>query len=289
VYVDSHGGFCNAFTEGEHTNYVFGVNSDHLSGAFDRFAHCFIAPRLAASSSARELRAIESEFRLAEMSDSARSQEVMCCCATDGHFFKKFSWGNLRSLKEDPEARGVDCGAQLRLFYETHYTPDNMSLVVTSPRSIEDMLQMVEDSFGAWSRRHAAAPAPPPPGEIPGKGEGEAWSGHPFLGRVPVLTRFQSVENTHRLEMHWPLPPGPAAERHRDKADRYVAHLLGHEGRGSVLSALKARGYATDVYAGVGAVLCCAVMCCAVLCCDVLCCDVMCCTVLCCAVLCCTV
>lgn len=245
-YVDSHGGFCNAFTEGEYTNYVFDINGEYLTEAFDLFANCFIAPKLSLDSSERELKAIDSEFHLAEMSDSARSQEVMCSCANDGHFFKKFSWGNLKSLKEDPVSKGVDPNAQLRKFYETYYTPDNMSLVVISPRSIEDMLGMVEASFGEWGRRHEAAIASAIPRPVKA-----SFAGYPFYQKAPVVTRFQSVKNIHQLSIHWTIPVCNEALHYRKKADHYVAHLLGHEAAGSVLSVLKAMGFATDIYAGV--------------------------------------
>ena len=247
-YVDSHGGFCNAFTEGEYTNYVFDVNAEYLAEAFDLFANCFIAPKLSLDSSERELKAIDSEFHLAEMSDGARSQEVMCSCANNGHFFKKFSWGNMKSLKDDPVSKGVDPNVQLRLFYETYYTPDNMSLVVISPRSIEEMLVMVETSFGDWSRRYAASLVTSTVVPRPVKA---VYSGYPFYRKTPLLTRFQSVKNVHQLEMHWVIPVCNEALHYRKKADHYVAHLLGHEGGGSVLSKLKGMGYATDIYAGV--------------------------------------
>lgn len=35
------------------------------------------------------------------------------------------------------------------------------------------------------------------------------------------------------------------------QADHYVSHLIGHEGAGSLLSALKARGWATGLSAGI--------------------------------------
>ena len=38
---------------------------------------------------------------------------------------------------------------------------------------------------------------------------------------------------------------------HSHKSVEYLGHLLGHEGKGSVLSALKASGYASDIVAGV--------------------------------------
>lgn len=240
AFVDSHGGFCNAFTEGEYTNYVFDISGESLPEAFDIFANCFIAPKLSITSSDRELQAIDSEFHLAEMSDAARAQEVLCSCANDGHFYRKFSWGNLKSLKDEPISKGVDPNEKLRAFYETFYTPDNMCLVVISPRSTEEMLYMVEKSFGSWKPVAATAPLPK-----------DTHSGYPFMGKPPAVTRFQSVKNIHRLEIHWVIPVCNEALHYRYKADQYIAHLLGHEGAGSVLSNLKARGYATEMCAGV--------------------------------------
>ena len=247
VYVDSHGGFCNAFTEGEYTNYVFDIDSEFLAEAFDIFANCFIAPRLCQDSSDRELQAIESEFRLAEMSDSARSQEVMCSCANPDHFFRKFSWGNLRSLKEAPSNKGIDPRNELQTFYETYYTPDNMSLVVISPWPVDLMVEMIEKSFKSWD------PCKPSPGPSP-RVRAE-YGGYPFFEQAPGVARFQSVKNIHRLEIYWTIPVCNEALHYRRKADHYIAHLLGHEGAGSVLSVLKEKGYATFMSAGVQSLL----------------------------------
>ena len=40
--------------------------------------------------------------------------------------------------------------------------------------------------------------------------------------------------------------------QYRSKADEYLSHLVGHEGKGSLLSALKAKGWASELSAGVG-------------------------------------
>lgn len=40
--------------------------------------------------------------------------------------------------------------------------------------------------------------------------------------------------------------------QYRSKADEYLSHLVGHEGKGSLLSALKAKGWASELNAGVG-------------------------------------
>ena len=58
-----------------------------------------------------------------------------------------------------------------------------------------------------------------------------------------------AVRQGHSLTLTFQLPS--LFKEYRAKPDDYVSHLLGHEGRGSLLSALKARGWATAVSAGV--------------------------------------
>lgn len=50
----------------------------------------------------------------------------------------------------------------------------------------------------------------------------------------------------------FPRPVLPLSPPCRKKADEYLGHLVGHEGAGSLLSALKARGWGTELSAGVG-------------------------------------
>ena len=65
-------------------------------------------------------------------------------------------------------------------------------------------------------------------------------------GRMHVVP---AVRQGHSLTLTFQLPS--LFKEYRAKPDDYVSHLLGHEGRGSLLSALKARGWATAVSAGV--------------------------------------
>jgi insulysin len=52
------------------------------------------------------------------------------------------------------------------------------------------------------------------------------------------------------LQMSWPLPPQD--KNYETKPTRYLAHLLGHESAGSVLSVLKKEGLADSLSAGEG-------------------------------------
>jgi hypothetical protein len=70
--------------------------------------------------------------------------------AMDGHFLRKFGWGNKTSLQTEPEARGVDACLQLREFHRKHYYPSNCKLVLLSPLSLEAMIDAAMQSFGEW-------------------------------------------------------------------------------------------------------------------------------------------
>lgn len=75
TYLNRHGGFSNAYTDMEDTNYYFSIITDAeecaktgrttqaLAGALDRFAQFFIAPTFDRDAVDRELRAIDSEYR----------------------------------------------------------------------------------------------------------------------------------------------------------------------------------------------------------------------------------
>ncbi len=58
-----------------------------------------------------------------------------------------------------------------------------------------------------------------------------------------------AVRQGHQLIVTFQLPSLLTA--YREKAEDYISHLVGHEGHGSLLSALKAAGLASSLSAGV--------------------------------------
>ena len=55
AYLNKHGGWSNAYTASEDTNYFFELQHDYLEEALDRFAQFFIAPLFTESCVAREM------------------------------------------------------------------------------------------------------------------------------------------------------------------------------------------------------------------------------------------
>lgn len=70
----------------------------------------------------------------------------------DGHFLRKFGWGNKQTLQLQPEAKGVDVCAELRAFYDRHYRPENCKLVLMSPFSLQRMEDEALLAFGQWGK-----------------------------------------------------------------------------------------------------------------------------------------
>ena len=58
-----------------------------------------------------------------------------------------------------------------------------------------------------------------------------------------------SVKEAHKLILTFQLPS--LTDRYLAKAEEYLSTLLGHEGKGSLLSLLKSKGLATGLSAGV--------------------------------------
>lgn len=259
-FVSSHGGSCNAFTEGEHTVYQFDIAEEHFSAALDIFACCFKSPLLAVGSSDREIKSIESEFCLAKVSDGTRLQQLMCDSAIKGHVLRKFSWGNMKSLSTVPKAKNIDTHSILKGFYKKHYVPSAMKLVVMAPKSTEELESEVMSSFGDWI---VLTKSPVAVEKSAGKGrkakrQRKADSLNPLelpsledcisefreLSPFPIekhayVSRIIPVKKAHKLIMTWYLPPSVAD--YKTKPGNYISHLLGHEGPGSLLTALKVR------------------------------------------------
>lgn len=237
-FLSEHGGSSNAHTDAEQTVYHFDVHPNYLEGALDRFAAFFISPQWNPGAAGREIHAIQSEFEQARNSDDARIGELRCLLSQRKHPLSKFGWGNMESLDTVPKERGVDVHASLLQFFEQYYVAQAMALVIRSTHSLDELTLMVQTRFQALPSG--------PPGFFPPSFES---AGLPFKGSTPGLLRIAPISATHTLSLVWAFPP--MKKHYRCKPDEYLAHLIGHEAQGSILSVLKSKGLAVELSAGV--------------------------------------
>lgn len=271
AYLSERGGYANAYTDMEETCYEVEVQAPHLLGALQRLASFIVSPALLPEAMQRELGAIEAEFQEAKLSDGARLSSIACELVGESssasHPQAKFSWGNRASLESIPQAAGVDPPSLVRAFYEQHYTADIMHLVVSAPYPLDVLQEWVVPLF-ARARARTGTPAyglpsPPPPGGLappvpePTTSLTFEGAGRPLASSYqPTLTLVKSVRSRLKLHLQWPVPADVIPlhrwrEAFRAAPDGLLSHLLGHESNGSVLHALKARGWAAGLSAGI--------------------------------------
>ncbi|KAH9668345.1 nardilysin-like [Citrus sinensis] len=233
-YLSKHGGSSNAYTETEHTCYHFEIKREFLKGALMRFSQFFISPLMKVEAMEREVLAVDSEFNQALQNDACRLQQLQCHTSQLGHAFNKFFWGNKKSLIDAME-KGINLREQIMKLYMNYYQGGLMKLVVIGGEPLDTLQSWVVELFANVRK----GPQIKPQFTV----EGTIW-------KACKLFRLEAVKDVHILDLTWTLPC--LHQEYLKKSEDYLAHLLGHEGRGSLHSFLKGRGWATSISAGVG-------------------------------------
>lgn len=233
TFVSEHGGSHNAYTSFENTVYFFDIDAPFLAQGLDRFAQFFIAPTFDAGYVAREKNAVESEYRMGIQDDGRRGLDVMQAVGNPKHPFNRFSVGSLDTLADRP---GQNIRDDLLAFYEQHYGANRMHLVVYGPEALDDLQALVAPLFSQVSG--VAAPR-------------DAIDQPLFReGSLPMLVKVQPQATRRSLEVNFPI--SDYRDDYHSKPVDYVGHLIGHEGQGSLLSALKHEGLVESLAAGMG-------------------------------------
>jgi insulysin len=219
-YITTHGGSYNAYTSSDHTNFFFDVQPQYFEGALDRFAQFFIAPTFDAAYVEREKNAVNSEYQLYLKDDGWRSSFVNKRLFNPAHPAAGFNIGSLDTLSGDVRGDLIE-------FYRTHYSADQMALVVLGDQSLDELQSWVTQMFSPVPRRDIAPPASLPPLYAP--------------GTLPCELIYQTIKDGHDLTYNFPVPE--LDTHYRDKPGEYISNLLGHEGPGSLHAELKARGW----------------------------------------------
>ena len=199
------------------------------------FAQFFVAPLLTASSSGREVMAVNAEHQKNIDNDAWRQYQLLKSTTNPQHPYHKFSTGNLTTLQTIPEAAGINVHAELLKFFASHYVASNMRLAVLGKESLDELEQMVAPKFVNITSNPAAQEGPRPPLYLP-NGLGKCLLVHPVADR-------------DELAIFWPLP-SVLKDQVENPIGGYISLLLGHEGSGSLLAVLKAQGLATGLQSG---------------------------------------
>ncbi|XP_066479934.1 nardilysin [Tiliqua scincoides] len=238
AFLKKHGGSDNASTDCERTVFQFDVQRKYFKEALDRWAQFFIHPLMIRDAIDREVEAVDSEYQLARPSDANRREMLFGSLAKSGHPMKKFFWGNADTLKHEPKQNNIDTYTRLREFWQRYYSAQYMTLVVQSKETLDTLEKWVTEIFS----------------EIPNNDLPRAEFSHltePFdTPDFHKVYRVVPIRKTHSLNITWSLPP--QEQYYRVKPLHYISWLVGHEGKGSVLSYLRKKFWALALYGGNG-------------------------------------
>ncbi|KAJ1927451.1 metalloprotease [Tieghemiomyces parasiticus] len=233
-YLSNNGGNSNAYTDMNHTNYHFTVNSEYFEGALDRFAQFFLAPLFNQDCTDRELKAVDSEHKKNLQRDVWRQNQLLRSLTDPDHPMCNFGTGDIKTLKEIPERKGIDVRAELLKFHQTYYSANLMRLAVFGRDSLDQLTEWVVTKFSGVVNKDRPYPHYD---TLPWKPE--------HLQRV---VRSEAAQTSRSLTLTFPLKD--FKPQYYCNPGYFAACLVGHEGHGSLMLYLKQRGWITNLSAG---------------------------------------
>jgi insulysin len=259
-YLAKNGGMSNAFTADNHTCYFFNVSPEKFEGALDRFGQFFVSPLFTQSATDREVNAVHSEHSKNVQEDVWRQYQLMRdVCFDPRHPSHHFSTGNKETLGNVP--RDV-----LLNFHKAWYSANICRVAVLGKESLDELERMVTGIFADVPNKDVIVPI------------GNEFSDANFTKVIEdvaddkidtsslvfdktgnVVPHINSsclnkaiyivpVKEQRTIQFSWFLPEQRTFWK--EKPARYLSHILGHEGPGSLTQVLKAKGLATDLVGG---------------------------------------
>lgn len=120
-------------------------------------------------------------------------------------------------------------------FHDQQYSANRMKLVVLGRESLDELEGVVADLFSGVRNK-----------DLPQN----RWDGvQPFTEREALTQVFaKPVMDSRTLDIYFPYQD--EEELYESHPSRYLSHLIGHEGPGSILAYIKSKGWANGLSAG---------------------------------------
>ncbi|XP_014281647.1 nardilysin [Halyomorpha halys] len=234
-FIKKHGGSDNASTECEYTTYYFECQDKFMPKALDIFSQFFISPLMKREAMTREREAVESEFTIALPSDVYRRQQMLSSTASPNNPGGKFVWGNLKTLRDDVTDDYLY--ESVHKFREKHYSAHRMTLAIQARVTIETLEKWVVKYFSDIPSNNFDPIKPTEPHE-------NLFDKNKFN----QMYFIESVNDNILLELNWHLPPTKSLYKY--KPANVLSWVIGHEGKGSLISYLRNKLWALGLSAG---------------------------------------
>ncbi len=225
-FISKCGGSANASTSLSNTTYYLempaGLGNEILNEAVDRMSQFFISPLFLEESASDEINAVESEFQGYKKMDSRRWAQIYMSHANPDHPLNRFGTGNRETLAKEH----MNVRSEVIEFYEKHYLPQNMVVVVYTPRNINRVKIVVADRFGKVGYGEVQE-------RVPRKNDIPPYLPDAFL----QILWIKSIQKHREISIKYVLP-----EESMDvegKPQMYLSRLLSYREDGSLFYILR--------------------------------------------------
>ncbi|OII72478.1 insulinase-like peptidase [Cryptosporidium ubiquitum] len=245
-FMKLNGGSSNAFTDHLSTSYYFEIKNESFEHALDLFSAFFTCPLFDTKYVDREVNAVNSEHNKNLLSDLWIRYHVISSIARNGHPLKKFGTGSIETLKFEPEKKGIDVIAELKNFHSRYYSSNNMFLTLVSNCNLDELENYAIKYFS----------------EIIDKNVARIDYFNEFQKERPYISIMESPEDGALESMVYLVPNKderkisfnfqiPDLRKFRKGLpEMYFSNILGHEGPGSLTSALRKNGWCLALSSG---------------------------------------
>ncbi|XP_072378297.1 nardilysin-like [Diabrotica undecimpunctata] len=231
-FLTKGGGSSNAGTEYESTSFYFVCLEKHLPEALDKWSQFFIAPLLKKEALTREREAVDSEFQMALPRDEQRRAQLLMTSAKKGTpVHVSFPWGNLKTLKDN--ISDDELHKRLHEHRKRYYSSHNMTLAIQARLPLETLEAYVKEFFSGIPNNNLHKPN---------------FSEYVDVFDTQEFNRIyyiKPLKEIIQLDLVWALPSQKF--EYKNKAVKYLSHLLGDKGKGSILSYLKKHMWALSL------------------------------------------
>jgi insulysin len=235
--VTKSGGFTNAYTASDHTQYYFNATDNFLE-LLKIFSRFFIKPSFDLKYVEKEVSAVDSEHKKNISSDSWRSMNLSGKFFIDG-INSRFNTGTKETLLgESVNSNPEKLRKRLIDFYNSYYSSDRMVLFISHKILDDELINIIKQLFD----------------EVPL---------HKTLhtddsAKIQILIdsfeliKIKTVNKVNYLHIKWLI----------NESDRFnnnicntsygvLSHILGHEGNGSLYQILVKRELITEIMVGI--------------------------------------
>lgn len=222
-FTSENGGYTNAFTAFDKTNFMFQVNSGKFDEALDRFSDYFKSPTFDPQFSDKERHAVNNEWSMQKAQDNWNLFALDGITGNPKNPQAKFNIGNLDTLVDKPNSVLQE---QLKDFYNRYYSANIMRLTLVGKQSLPELKAMAEKYFAAIPNKAIERPQITVPGLTKAQ-YGMSIHYNPIKD-LKVLFVDYPVQS---LKPEWRYKPG-----------EFVHNLITSEEPGTLCEQLRAKG-----------------------------------------------